>query len=260
MRTHLLLVSLAASTVLLTAACDRSSTATPDTAPSTPAASTSASTAAMNAAPATSAAPAAPAMSATPAATSATATAGPDVGQPAPDFTLTDVDGKTVSLHDLRGKTVVLEWFNPHCPFVKASHTKGSLKTLAADRVAAAKGKLVWLSVNSGGPGKEGAGADASRDGAKALGIKNPILLDGDGKVGHLYGATNTPNLYIIAPDGTLAYRGAIDNSPDGEMEAPQGGKSINYVGAALDALSAGKPIDAKVTKPYGCGVKYASS
>ena len=188
------------------------------------------------------------------AATSAT------VGQPAPDFTLTDLDGKSVSLHDLKGKTVVLEWWNPHCPFVKAAHTRGSLKTMAADRVAAAKGNLVWLAINSGGAGKEGAGADASRDGAKALNVKNPILLDGDGKVGHLYGATNTPNMYVIAPDGTLAYRGAIDNSPDGEMEAPTGGKLINYVGAALDALAAGKPVDAKTTQPYGCSVKYTNA
>jgi cytochrome oxidase Cu insertion factor (SCO1/SenC/PrrC family) len=252
MRTHFLLASMVASTVFLTAACDKSSTATPDNTPSTPASTT----APVMSAPAASAA--APAMSAAPA--SATAAAGAEVGQAAPDFTLTDLDGKSVSLHDLKGKTVVLEWFNPHCPFVKAAHTKGSLKTMAADRVAAAKGSLVWLSINSGGAGKEGAGADASRDGAKALNVKNPILLDGDGKVGHLYGATNTPNLYVIAPDGTLAYRGAIDNSPDGELEAPTGGKVINYVGVALDALKSGTPIADKVTKPYGCSVKYAAS
>jgi cytochrome oxidase Cu insertion factor (SCO1/SenC/PrrC family) len=247
MRTKLLLSSLVASTVLLAAGCDKASTATPDTAPSAPVAT--------NAPPMTSAAPA---MTVAP--TSAMAAATATVGQPAPDFTLTDLDGKSVSLHDLKGKTVVLEWFNPHCPFVKAAHTKGSLKTMAADRVAAGKGNLVWLSINSGGAGKEGAGADASRDGARALNVKNPILLDGDGKVGHLYGATNTPNMFVIAPDGTLAYRGAIDNSPDGEMEAPTGGKLINYVGAALDAIAAGKPIDARTTQPYGCSVKYTSS
>jgi cytochrome oxidase Cu insertion factor (SCO1/SenC/PrrC family) len=251
MRTHFLLASMVASTVFLTTACDKSSTATPDNTTSTPANSPAATASAPVAS-------AAPAMSAAPA--SGVAAAGAEVGKVAPDFTLTDLDGKSVSLHDLKGKTVVLEWFNPHCPFVKAAHTKGSLKTMAADRVAAGKGSLVWLSINSGGAGKEGAGADASREGAKALNVKNPILLDADGKVGHLYGATNTPNMYVIAPDGTLAYRGAIDNSPDGELEAPTGGKVINYVGVALDALKAGAPIADKVTKPYGCSVKYAAS
>lgn len=184
--------------------------------------------------------------------------AGPaaEVGKPAPDFTLNDLDGKPVSLASFKGKTVVLEWFNPECPFVKAAHNKGSLKTYAAD--AAAKG-VVWLAVNSGAPGKQGAGVDKNREGAKAFNLSHPILLDPTGEIGRKYGATNTPHMYVVDPSGTLVYAGAIDNSPDGEGESPEGGKLINYVHEALEALTAGKPVGAPKTKAYGCSVKYGS-
>jgi peroxiredoxin len=186
----------------------------------------------------------------TPAATKA------EVGQPAPDFTLKDYDGKAVHLADLRGKTVVLEWFNPDCPFVKASHTKGSLKDAAKRHTA--KG-VVWLGINSGAPGKQGHGAERVSAGKKAFGIDHPILVDESGQVGRLYGATNTPHMFVIDPQGVLVYKGAIDNSPDAEGESPTDGKLINYVDAALDALAAGRPVGAKETKAYGCGVKYGS-
>ena len=178
------------------------------------------------------------------------------VGAPAPDFTLTDYDGKPVRLAALKGKTVVLEWFNPDCPFVKASHLKGSLRDAA--RRHQAEG-VVWLGINSAAPGKQGNAPDRVAAGKQAYGVDYPILADTTGQVGHLYGATNTPEMVIIDPQGILVYHGAIDNSPDGEGESPEGGKLINYVDTALGELAAGKPVTTKETKAYGCGVKYGS-
>jgi peroxiredoxin len=177
-----------------------------------------------------------------------------EVGKPAPDFTLKDLDGNDVKLSSFKGKTVVLEWFNPGCPFVKASHTKGSLKDTAR-RVT--KTGVVWLAVNSGAPGKQGAGATVNREGAKSFGMDHPILLDETGTVGKTYGATNTPHMMVIDPKGMLVYRGAVDNSPDGEGESPTGGKLVSYVEGALADIAAGKPVATAETKAYGCGVKY---
>jgi peroxiredoxin len=176
------------------------------------------------------------------------------VGAAAPEFSLPDLDGKAVKLSDFKGKTVVLEWFNPECPFVKASHTKGSLVGTAKKQTD--KG-VVWLAVNSGAAGKQGAGADKSRDGLKSFGLSHAVLLDAEGTVGKQYGATNTPHMYVIDKTGKLAYRGAIDNSPDGEGKSAEGGKLVNYVDQALDELNAGKPVSVPETKAYGCGVKY---
>ncbi len=186
------------------------------------------------------------------------AAAGPgvEVGKAAPDFTLTDYDGKAVHLADLRGKTVVLEWFNPDCPFVKASHTKGSLNGLAKRWTD--KG-VVWLGIDSAGVGKQGHDPARVSLAIGAFGLHHPILADETGKVGHLYGATNTPHLFVIDPKGVLVYRGAIDNSPDGEGESPTGGKLVNYVDAALSAVTAGKPVETPMTPAYGCSVKYGS-
>ena len=189
--------------------------------------------------------------------TAAVATTGASAenGKPAPDFTLPDTDGKPVQLADFKGKTVVLEWFNPHCPFVNKAHQKGSL--VDAAKRHAAEG-VVWLAINSGGAGKEGAGAEASRDGKQKFGLAHPVLIDDSGDVGHAYGATNTPNMFVIDGSGTLVYRGAIDNSPDGEGESPAGGKLVSYVDSALADLAAGRPVATATTKAYGCSVKYA--
>lgn len=178
------------------------------------------------------------------------------IGKPAPDFTLQDYEGKTVHLADFAGKTVVLEWFNGDCPFVKASHNKGSLKDAAKRHTA--KG-VVWLGINSAAPGKQGFGPERVNEGKKAFGLDHPVLADSTGQVGKLYGATNTPHMYVIDPKGILIYKGAIDNSPDGEGESPTGGKLINYVDAALDDLAAGRPVATPETRAYGCGVKYGS-
>jgi len=190
------------------------------------------------------AAPAPAAASATPA----------EVGKPAPDFALPDVNGATVKLSDYRGKVVVLEWWNPECPFVRASHTKGSLNGL--EKRYEARG-IAWIAIDSSAPGKQGNAVDKILEGKAKYGMAAPILRDEKGEVGHLYGATNTPNMFVIDAKGTLVYRGAIDNSPDGEGESPTSGKLVNYVEDALEATLAGRPVATHETKAYGCGVKY---
>lgn len=177
------------------------------------------------------------------------------IGALAPAFTLTDLDGKTVKLADHRGKFVVLEWFNPGCPFVNASHQKGSLVTTAKSWQD--KG-VVWLAINSSAQGKQGFGVEVNQAGKTKFNLSHPILLDPDGAVGKAYGAMHTPHMYVIDKDGKLAYQGAIDNSPDGEGDSPTSGALVNYVSQALEELSAGKPVSVSSTSSYGCGVKYA--
>lgn len=179
-----------------------------------------------------------------------------EIGSKAPDFVLKDLDGRDVRLSDSRGKVTVLEWFNPQCPFVNLSHTKGSLKGAAARHTAEG---VVWLGIDSAAPGKQGYDPEAIRAAVARFGIGHPILRDETGAVGHLYGATNTPHMFVIDRSGTLVYAGAIDNSPDAEGQSPQGGSLVNFVDAALDDLGAGRPVRTPRTKPYGCGVKYGS-
>jgi hypothetical protein len=137
---------------------------------------------------------------------------------------------------------------------VRNAHTKGSLAGAAA---RAAKDGVVWLAVNSGAPGKQGHGAGVNRAAAREWGMGYPILLDEAGEVGKAYGAAHTPHMFVVDPAGTLVYAGAIDNSPDGERGAPQGGTLVEYVTVALDAVKAAKPVPTAQTKAYGCSVKY---
>jgi peroxiredoxin len=178
-----------------------------------------------------------------------------EIGKPAPDFTLSDLDGHTVHLADLKGKTVVLEWFNPGCPFVRKSHTKGSLVGTAKRYVDQG---VVWLAINSAAAGKEGFDPAKNAEAKRAYSMDYPILLDPTGDVGHAYGATNTPHMFVIDKNGSLVYRGAIDNSPDAEGESPTGGTLVRYVDATMADLAAGHPVGTPSTEAYGCGVKYA--
>jgi alkyl hydroperoxide reductase subunit AhpC len=180
----------------------------------------------------------------------------PVIGKAAPDFALPDLGGKEVKLSSFKGKVVVLEWFNPGCPFVQRSHTVGSLVDTAKRHM---KDGVVWLAVNSGGPGKEGNALAMNVDAVKTWSIGNPVLRDEKGTVGKAYGATNTPNMFVIDQSGKVVYAGAIDNSPDGEKQSPEGGKLVNFVDAALADVAAGRAVQTPVTKPYGCGVKYGS-
>jgi peroxiredoxin len=183
------------------------------------------------------------------------------LGKPAPDFTLNDTEGAAVKLSSLRGKTVVLEWFNPDCPFVKHAHGKGPLKDFAK-RVSS--DKLVWLTINSAAPSKQGAGAERNRTAKAEYGFDNKILLDESGKVGHAYGALKTPHLFVIDPKGVLVYRGGLDNAPVGVVDderprlpATPKGALEPYLENALADLAKSAKLRLPDTPPYGCTVKY---
>lgn len=179
-----------------------------------------------------------------------TAMTGATIGQPAPEFTLTDTDGKTHKLSDHKGEIVVLEWFNPGCPVVKMHYTANTMK----DTLAAFKGqKVTWLAINSGAAGKEGAGLEANKKAKGDWKMEYPVLLDEAGTVGKSYGAKTTPHMFIIDAKGTLVYAGAID---DGSGSAA--GKT-NYVKQAVSELLKGETVSTSSTKPYGCSVKYGS-
>ena len=183
-------------------------------------------------------------------AASASQPAPAELGQPAPDFALKDLSGVEHRLSDHRGKVVVLEWFNPGCPYVKFAHTEGPLVDQAA-RVAA--DGVVWLAVNSGAPGKQGHGLEVNAEARSEWAMGHPVLLDEDGAVGRAYGAVTTPHMYVIDKQGALVYRGALDDQPLGKGD----GKAQNFVDKALADLTAGNPVGLAETKAYGCSVKY---
>jgi peroxiredoxin len=178
-----------------------------------------------------------------------------EVGKAAPNFTLPDTNGKTHSLADLKGKYVVLEWYQPDCPFVRKHYKSGNMQSLQKQYTS--KG-VVWLSIDSSAPGQEGnypaekLNQIASSDGA----ARSALLLDPDGKVGRLYGAKTTPDMYIIDPTGKLVYQGAIDDKRSTDLSDVQ--TATNYVKTALDASMSGKTVSTTATRPYGCSVKYA--
>ena len=171
------------------------------------------------------------------------------VGKTAYEFTLTDTEGKEHKLSEYlgAGKVVVLEWFNSTCPYVVRQYEGESTMN---DTVARYEGKdVVWLAVASGDTAADGEGCQKARE---DWGMKHPVLLDESGAVGKAYGSKNTPTMYVIGTDGTLAYGGAIDDNANGRNKSP-----TNYVVAAVDALLAGSNIETTFAKPYGCGVKY---
>jgi peroxiredoxin len=171
------------------------------------------------------------------------------VGKAAPEFSLQDQTGKTVSLSEYKGKIVVLEWFNEECPFVVKFYDKGDMNK-TAEKYAGQD--VVWLAINS----TSGKTNEANAAVAKKWDMKRPILNDSTGATGRAYGATNTPHMYIINKDGVLAYKGAIDSNKSSKQSDIAG--STNYVAQALDALVAGKSVSEPENKAYGCSVKYA--
>ena len=181
----------------------------------------------------------------------------PPVGSNAPEFSLPDANGKTHSLSQYKGKYVVLEWFNPECPFVKKHYGSDNMQKLQAEYTG--KG-VVWLTIDSNAPGTEGnITAEQAQKIMQSWKTKQTgLLLDPESKVAKLYGAKNTPNMVIINPDGKIVYEGAIDSKPTpNPNDIPN---STNYVKAALDESLSGKPVSNAQTKPYGCSVKYKSS
>lgn len=187
----------------------------------------------------------------------APAAAAPIVGKPAPNFKLADANGKPVTLSDFRGKTVVLEWNNPGCPFVKKHYDSGNMQKAQA---AAARDGAVWLTINSGAPGKQGHmnGTEAKALVAKAGARPTAYLLDPRGVVGKVYDAKTTPHMYVVNKAGTLVYAGGIDDKPT--ANPADIATARNHVLAALAELKAGKAVSVATSRPYGCSVKYAES
>ena len=176
--------------------------------------------------------------------------AGPKPGDMAPAFSLTDQNGQTVTSDQLKGKVVVLEWFNNECPFVQKFYKGGEMNQWASTYM----GKdVVWLAVNS----TSGKTVADNKTIASEWKIQRPILSDASGEVGKAYGSKNTPTMYIIDKDGKIAYRGAIDNKNDPNPATIKDAK--NYVAQALDEILAGKPVSEPMTKAYGCSVKYSN-
>lgn len=178
------------------------------------------------------------------------------LGEKAPDFTLVDHEGKTHKLSDYKGKTVVLEWFNPECPFVvwHYQNENGQLKNLYKEMKKGDK-DLVWLVINSGAPGEQGTGLEKNQGYHKKWEMAAPILFDETGIVGKAYDAKTSPHMYLINAEGVLLYHGAIDNAPNGRVRG--GGEVVNFLKNAYTQMKAGETVSPDFERPYGCNVKY---
>ncbi len=178
----------------------------------------------------------------------------PRVGDKAPNFTLTSAAGNEHSLADFEGKFVVLEWVNHGCPFVKKHYTTGNMQ---ATQKAAVDEGMVWLSICSSAPGNQGhMSASAALAATKAAGVESTAyLLDEKGTVGKAFGATRTPEIFIINPEGVIVYHGAIDSISSARASDVE--RADNFVLAAFNNIADGKPIARSATQPYGCSVKY---
>jgi peroxiredoxin len=181
--------------------------------------------------------------------------AAPQIGQAAPDFTLTDINGTAHTLSAFKGKTVVLEWVNAECPFVQKHYDKSG--NIPALQKAATADGVVWLAINSGSPGAQG---DFNKTQVEAWMKAQQVAVtayfrDQDGKVGKLYDARTTPHMFVINSEGTLVYAGGIDDIRS--ANAGDIAKATNYVKAALADLKAGRPVAKATSTPYGCSVKY---
>ena len=178
------------------------------------------------------------------------------VGQAAPAFSAKDVNGKTVSLADFKGKTVVLEWVNPGCPYVRKHYSGGNMQGTQQEAVAK---NVVWLAVNSTATDHPDylKPADLSKWMKDQKAPATHTLMDEDGKIGKAYGARTTPHMYIVDGKGMLVYAGGIDSIPS--ASASDIPKATNYVKASLTEMAGGKSVSNAVTRPYGCSVKYKS-
>src|SRR5215471_12169501 len=176
------------------------------------------------------------------------------VGDPAPDFTATDSNGKSHHLADYKGKYVVLEWHNQGCPFTRKHYESGNMQRLQKEWTG--KG-VVWLTVISSAPGTQGyVTPTQENDYLKTMkAAPTAVLMDPGGSLGHLYAAKTTPHMFVIDPNGTLIYNGAIDDHPTSDQGDIASSK--NYVSLALTQAMGGKPVSDPATRPYGCSVKY---
>jgi len=188
-------------------------------------------------------------------ATAASARAQAVVGQPAPAFTATDAAGRSRTLAEFAGRTVVLEWWNPECPFVGKHYRSGNMQRLQKEWTG--KG-VVWLTVDSSAAGQQGFvdGARATELMSEREGAPTAVLLDPLGTVGRAYGAKTTPHMFVIDAKGRVVYAGGIDDKPSTDQADVAAAK--NYVADALAEVAAGRPVTVAASQPYGCGVKYA--
>jgi alkyl hydroperoxide reductase subunit AhpC len=178
----------------------------------------------------------------------------PQIGQPAPDFSVTDSKGATRSLSQYRGKTVVLEWTNADCPFTRKHYSSGNMQ---ATQTLAEKNGVIWLSVISSAPGKQGyVSGPAADELTVSRGAKpTAVLLDPRGEVGRLYGAKTTPHMFVIDKNGALQYMGGIDSIATADVADIA--RAEPYLKEAMLAVNQGEPVAHPVTRPYGCAVKY---
>jgi len=185
------------------------------------------------------------------------ALAAASLGEPAPAFQATDENGRSRALSDFAGKLVVLEWTSSDCPYCGKHYGSGNMQALQKQAV---KDGVVWLTVSSSAPGREGYFTPAiARAWRRKVGSHaTAILLDGDGKIGRAYGARATPHMFVIDRTGRVAYMGGIDDRPYVDPESLKGAK--NYVTLALADLKAGRPVAEPVSAPYGCSVRYGSA
>lgn len=177
-----------------------------------------------------------------------------NTGEAAPDFTLTDTYGKTHSLAEFKGKTVILEWTNHECPFVKKHYESNNMQQLQKKYTDK---DVIWLSIISSAEGKQGFVSGEKANQLTASRKANPsfVLFDTDGKVGKSYNAKTTPHMYIINADGKLIYKGGIDSIQS--TDQADIAKAVNYVDKAMTEHLAGKAVSESNTAPYGCGIKY---
>ncbi|MCC7046034.1 MAG: redoxin domain-containing protein [Alphaproteobacteria bacterium] len=177
------------------------------------------------------------------------------VGAPAPDFKATDSNGKTVALSEFKGRTVVMEWTNNGCPYVKKHYGAGNMQALQKKYTGEG---VVWLTVASSPQGEQGyvTAAEANSDTKTRGAAPTAVLLDSKSNIARLYEARNTPLMVVVDAKGQVAYLGAIDDKPTANPADIPGAK--NYVAQALDEIKAGKPVSVASTKAYGCYVKYA--
>lgn len=176
-----------------------------------------------------------------------------ELGQPAPNFTLKDLAGNEVQLASLHGKTIVLEWFSPVCPFTKHAHDTGPLKTLP---VTLKRQNVAWIAINSESAENEGSNPKLNEEFVAKYGMKVTLLFDPSGDVGREYGAKSTPHLFVINERGKLVYRGALDNAPLGIVSGDV--VKTNYVTAAISDLKAGYAVTTRETRAYGTPIRYS--
>ncbi len=181
---------------------------------------------------------------------------GPQPNAPAPVFSATGTKGEAVDLEALRGRTVILEWTNHDCPFVRKHYRSGNMQALQSE---AAEAGAVWVSVISSAPGEQG---HVLADEANALtesreAAPTHVVLDPEGTIGRMYGAVTTPQMFVITAEGEIAFMGGIDDKPSADRADIPG--ATNFVRGAMEALAEGRMPEVQFARPYGCSVKYAS-